>query len=85
MELNKYSYRSDAIGNLYKASYYLARGSGRLAVNFLKKAKEKISDELDLQLIKFLNHPEDYLKDYWYQNYWAEKILDQYKKLKNGR
>jgi len=83
MELNKYSYWSDAIGNLYKAAYYLAKGLRQSAVDFLRRAEKKIGTELDPQLMKFLSRPEDYLKDYGCQNYWAEKILDQYKKIKN--
>jgi hypothetical protein len=82
MELNKYNRYSDAIGNLYKAAYYLTKGSVQLAVDFLKKAKKKIGNKLDPRLINFLNQPEDYLKDSSSKNYWAEKILDQYKKFR---
>jgi hypothetical protein len=68
MALNKYSHQSDKIANLYRASFYLAKGSIDLALNFLKKTGEKF-DGMNIE------NKNDQL-------YWAEKILDRYQILK---
>lgn len=68
MALNKHSRESDKIANLYRASFYLARGSVSTALDFLEKTDEKF-DEMDL------NGKDNQL-------YWAEKILDRYLILK---
>jgi hypothetical protein len=68
MALDKYSKESDKIANLYRASFYLAKGSVDVALNFLNKTGEKF-DGIDLKG-----------KDN--QLYWAEKILDRYLILK---
>lgn len=68
MALNKHSRESDKIANLYRASFYLARGSVDTALDFLGKTDEKF-DEMDL------NGKDNQL-------YWAEKILDRYLILK---
>jgi len=68
MALNKYSYESDVAGNLYKAAFYLAKGSSSVAMYFLKKSREDFNDlKIDSKKDKL---------------FWAEKILDQYTKLK---
>lgn len=75
MALNKYSRKSDAIVNLYRAAFYLAKGSESVGWEFLKKAKEKLGRALDVSPKK-LKSPQEAL-------FWAEKILDQYLKLKH--
>ncbi len=68
MALNKYSYKSDKIANLYRAAFYLAKGSKNTAMGFLEKSGEKFNN------IK-LTSKKDRL-------FWAEKILDRYLLLK---
>lgn len=68
MVLNKYSYKSDAVANLYRAAFYLAKGSTSVAMDFLEESGEN-----------FNNLKIDSKKN---RLFWAEKILDQYKKLK---
>jgi hypothetical protein len=68
MALNKYSHQSDKIADLYRASFYLAKGSKDMALDFLKKSGEKFGEmKLDTKSS---------------QLYWAEKILDRYLILK---
>lgn len=81
MALNKYSYESDAIVNLYRAAFYLAKGSQVVGLNFLKKAKGKLGTlgkELDSLQLEQLKSLQDSI-------YWAEKILDEYHKLKHSK
>lgn len=68
MALDKYSHQSDKIANLYRASFYLAKGSKEIALDFLKKSGEKF-DKMDLDTKNR-------------QLFWAEKILDRYQILK---
>ena len=68
MALNKYSYKSDAAANLYRAAFYLAKGSTSVAMDFFEKSGENFNN------LK-INSKKNRL-------FWAEKILDQYKKLK---
>lgn len=82
MVLNKFDYQSDAIANLYRASLYLARGSEAVGLEFLKKAKKRLGKKLDQEIISFIATPEVYLKNPRSRLLWAEKILDQYQKLK---
>lgn len=70
MVLNKYSYKSDAVANLYRAAFYLAKGSKDLALDFLRKSGQHL-DNLKLNTKK-------------QRLYWAEKILDRYMSLKNS-
>ncbi len=42
MALNKYSHRSDKIADLYRAAFYLARGSKDMAMTFLRKSGENL-------------------------------------------
>lgn len=76
MALNKYSRKSDAIVNLYRAAFYLAKGSESIGWKFLRKAKEKLGRALDISPKK-LKSPKE-------RRFWAEKILDQYHKFKHG-
>lgn len=77
MALNKYSYQSDAIANLYRAALYLAKGSETVGWEFFRKAKEKLGSALDISPKKIKSHQEAL--------FWAEKILDQYLKFKHTR
>jgi len=71
MALDKYSQQADAVANLYRAALFLARGSRKAGLEFLKKAQGRLSIELD----PVLETRTDDL-------YWAEKILDQYHKAR---
>jgi hypothetical protein len=68
MALNKYSHKSDEIGNLYRAAFYLAKGSEEVGLGFLSKSGKTFKG------LK-TNTEKDRL-------FWAEKILDEYLKLK---
>lgn len=68
MALNKYSLKSDNIANLYRAAYYLARGSTNIAKEFIQKSGEKF-EKMNLNGRRN-------------QLLWAEKILDRYLVLK---
>ncbi len=71
MALDKKSYRSDTIANLYRAAFYLARGSKETGLKFLEKANKYLSKKMYPKI----KTKKDCL-------FWAEKILDQYHLLK---
>jgi len=71
MALDKYSQQADAVANLYRAALFLARGSRKAGLEFLKKARERLGEEID-----------PVLKTRADELYWAEKILDQYHKAR---
>ncbi len=82
MALNKYDPTSDAITDLYRSALYLARQSESVGISFLLKAREKLGNKIHLDIDKIskgnvFKSKKDYL-------YWAEKILDEYKVLKNN-
>jgi hypothetical protein len=83
MALNKNSYDSDAIGNLYRAALYLARGSTETGIQFLIKAQEKLEGKLDPEISFLTNRKKQSLESKAEYSYWAEKVLDQYLKLKS--
>lgn len=69
MALNKFSTESDKIANLYRAAFYLAKGSEKVGLDFLNKSGKKfegIETNSESQRL-----------------FWAEKILDEYIKLKH--
>lgn len=69
MALNKYSHKSDSAANLYRAAFYLAKGSTSVARDFLEKSGEEFNGlKVDSKKNRI---------------YWAEKILDQYKQMKD--
>ena len=72
MALNKFSQTSDKVANLYRAAFYLAKGSNKVGLEFLDKSGVSFEDlRIDSQVSRL---------------YWAEKILDEYLKLKqNGK
>lgn len=74
MALKKNSIISDAIGNLYKAAFFLAKKGGdkRLAIELIKNASKKFPSVKKV-LDKYQNANHLLL---------AEKILDQYLLLK---
>lgn len=74
MELNKFDIKSDAVVDIYRAALYLARGSEEVSLEFLKKAAKKLGRKLEM--------PPGKLKNRQQQLFWAEKILDQYLRLK---
>lgn len=62
---------ADGIGYLYRAAYYMAVGQTELALTFISKAERKIGMKIHIPE----NKPSRFV---------AEKILDQYTKLKNS-
>ncbi len=72
MALNKFDKTSDAIADLYRASFYLAKESKDVGISFLIKAKEILGDKMILDISKVTGN----------YSYWAEKILDEYNRLK---
>ena len=76
MALTKNDKTSDAITDLYRAAYYLPLESRETGLNFLRKAKKKLGGKLNLDVNEIIKQSEqDYL-------YWAEKVLDEHKRLK---
>ncbi len=71
MALDKHSQQADAAANLYRAALFLARGSRKAGLEFLRKAKERLGEGVD-----------PVLKNRADELYWAEKILDQYHKAR---
>jgi len=70
MKLNKNSFKSDQVANLYRAAFYLASGNQRLAVDFLNRSQFKdFNRELNQPLSKSR------------RLYLSEKILDQYHRV----
>lgn len=68
MALNKFSKESDKVANLYRAAFYLAKGSTNVALRFLKKSGK------DFGALKTKTEAE--------RHYWAEKVLDEYTRLR---
>ena len=81
MVLSKDSYQSDAIANLYRAAFYLAKESKEVGIEFLIKAQKKLNDKLDPQIVSLIKNKEKYLNNNKNFLYWAEKVLDQYHKF----
>jgi len=73
MVLNKYSQLSDGIADLYRASFYFAKGTEKTGMNFLLKAKNKLGSKMLLDTRQVIGN-----------SYWAEKVLDEYKRLKRS-
>lgn len=80
MVLNKYDKTSDAIADLYRASYYLAKKSKKMGISFLLKSKKNLGKKLNLDIDKIVKGK--VLRNSYDYYYWAEKILDEYKRLK---
>lgn len=80
MALNKNSVQSDGVADLYRAALYLARESKEVGLSFVGKAQKKLGNKLtiDLENLKKGN----VLKNHYDYNFWAEKLLDEYKRLK---
>jgi len=74
MERNKFDLKSDGIADIYRAALYLARGLDKTGLDFFNKARSKLKEQLVC--------PPSYLKSRKLQLFWAEKILDQYLRLK---
>ncbi|MFH1840682.1 MAG: hypothetical protein ABH807_00785 [Candidatus Shapirobacteria bacterium] len=69
MVLDKKSLKADALANLYRAAYYLAKGQTSTSRLLLARAQKILNFNLDLDASRS-------------DLYWAEKILDQYQKQK---
>lgn len=76
MALNKYDKNSDAVADLYRASFYLAKESKEVGVSFLLKAKKRLGAKMTLKINQI---KKDKLGN---STFWAEKVLDEYKRLK---
>jgi len=75
MALNKKSKTTDAIGNLYRAAFFLARDSQEkdLAMKLLRQANQKLNSKQLTYLIKSAPKIKRLIL--------AEKILDEYQKM----
>lgn len=71
MAISKYNKTSDAIADLYRAAFYLAKHSEKIGISFILKAKLKLGKKMTINM-----------KGIKANSYWAEKVLDEYKKLK---
>lgn len=69
MALDKFSNKSDQLGNLYRAAFYLAKGSNNVALNFIKKSAKKFNN------LKIATEKQRLIS--------AERILDEYLRLKH--
>jgi hypothetical protein len=69
MALNKFSVKSDKAANLYRAAFYLAKGSKEVGLEFLNKSGKKFKN------IKTNSEGQ--------RLFWAEKILDEYLRIKH--
>lgn len=78
MTLNKFSKKSDAIANLYRAALYLARGSRELGLKFLSDAQKVLGKTLGVELSGLITNKDKVLKNQKDNLFWAEKILDRY-------
>lgn len=82
MGLNKKSLKADAIANLYRAAYFLARGKGeeRQAITLLKKSAKQLACQQRLKfLLEKYSYPFKAPRD---RLVLAEKVLDEYLLLK---
>lgn len=75
MALNKFDQKSDGIVDIYRAALYLARGANEMGLEFLEKARKKLGQDI----VVFPNE----IKTRRQQLVFAEKILDQYLRLKS--
>ena len=82
MDLNKNSYTSDAVVNIYRAAFYLAKGLKKVGLDFLLKAKEKFGNDFDPDLNFLIENSDKLLKNKKDLLFWAEKTLNQYHKLR---
>ena len=79
MALTKLERTSDGIADLYRASYYLAKKSKKTGVLLLLKSRKILGDKLTLDIDKIAKG--DTFKSSHDYYLWAEKILDEYKRL----
>jgi hypothetical protein len=82
MALDKNSHQSDAVVNLYRAALYLARGSRKIGLEFLEKAKKFLPGKVSPEVERIIASKNKYLKTQKDCLFLAEKILDQYHLLK---
>jgi len=82
MALTKLDRTSDGIADLYRASYYLAKKSKKTGILLLLKSKKILGKRLTLDVNRIVK--KDTLKSSHDYYFWAEKILDEFKRLKNN-
>lgn len=70
MDINNDKIVSNAIGDLYRASFFIAKGQRKLGISFFKKAKGILKNKILVNPAKIKNNL-----------ILAEKILDNYKRL----
>jgi hypothetical protein len=81
MDLNKFNKSSDGIADIYRAALYLARGNTDIGARFLDQAKVKAGEKFIGPFLSGISF--DKIKTRRQQLFWAEKVLDQYLRLKN--
>ena len=81
MDLKKFDKRSDGIADIYRAALYLARGSNDISLRFLNQAKAKIGKRFIGSFLSGISI--DRPKTRRERLFLAEKVLDQYIRLKN--
>ncbi|MGI5826526.1 MAG: hypothetical protein ACOX50_03885 [Patescibacteria group bacterium] len=79
----KNNIKADAVGYLYRAAFYLAKGDQASALNFLNTTTQRISQNKLLIIKPLLENPKAQLATKQQERYWAEKILDEYRLLFN--
>ncbi len=77
----KYSQKADAVGNLYRAALFLARGNKEQAITMLERANQTLSPQELGKAADLLTSSADKLTSQKKEKYWAEVILDQQKQL----
>ena len=81
MALNRFDLKADGIADVYRAALYLARGDNNIGLRFLKQARGKIGERFLGSSLSEISA--DKLTTRQQQLFLAEKLLDQYLRLKN--
>lgn len=71
---NKSSIETDGVGDLYRSAEKIAKGNVKMGMTFFEMAKEKIGDLIKIEI--------DRKKVSKNNLYWAEKVLDEYMRVK---
>jgi hypothetical protein len=71
----------DGLGWLYRSAFFLARGDEKEAIVFLNKADKQLDQYLKEDLKTLSKRPGKYLTGEKQRCFWAEKILDEYRRL----
>jgi len=79
----KYNLKADGIAYLYRSAFYLAKGDTLSGLMMLKKAEERIDQNEMEKLQPLFENPDNYLSNESKKRFWAEKILNEYRRLFN--